>query len=504
MVGYLSAVMVLPFMLVFCTIILFYYLHWSFMSAMVLFAFTFVLNFYMGRRMARTQKEYMKRSDSRVKTTNESLNNIKMLKLYSWTEIFSETIKSQRVEELIWLWHRYINGMVNVTTLYFFPAILSAVVFAFYIGTNHYLSLDMAFTISTLLNMIKDPMRTLPMFTGSMLEFLVSMRRIQAFLLVDEINPSIISRVNREETPYSIEIKKGSNFHWGVKKDDDKKEKKGEKKETVKDEKEKKKEPLLEETKKSFDDFLVLKELNVGIKQGEFVCIVGDVGSGKSSFLMSLVGDLLYASPEFAERMRANGSEWSTAELGSQLLKHSLKPVPDSDAPILISEDMALVQQTPWILNKSIRENILFGHEYDEAKFKECIKICQLRRDLDILPGGDLTEIGEKGINLSGGQKARVGLARSVYADRDLILMDDPISALDANVKKKIFKSVFMKKFARKTRILVTHAIDFLHLVDTIILVKDGRIVLHGPFHEVKENAYLKELVRIFKSHQKE
>lgn len=82
------------------------------------------------------------------------------------------------------------------------------------------------------------------------------------------------------------------------------------------------------------------------------------------------------------------------------------------------------------------------------------------------MPGGDLTEIGEKGINLSGGQKARVGLARAVYADRDLILMDDPISALDANVKKKIFKSVFMKKFAKKTRILVTHAIDFLHLVD--------------------------------------
>jgi ABC-type bacteriocin/lantibiotic exporter with double-glycine peptidase domain len=77
-----------------------------------------------------------------------------------------------------------------------------------------------------------------------------------------------------------------------------------------------------------------------------------------------------------------------------------------------------------------------------------------------------MTEIGEKGINLSGGQKARIGLARAVYSDRDLIIMDDPISALDANVKKKIFKSVFMKKFAKKTRILVTHAIDFLHLVD--------------------------------------
>jgi ABC-type proline/glycine betaine transport system ATPase subunit len=103
---------------------------------------------------------------------------------------------------------------------------------------------------------------------------------------------------------------------------------------------------------------------------------------------------------------------------------------------------------------------------------------------------------------LSGGQKARVGLARAVYSDRDLILMDDPISALDANVKKKIFKNVFMRKFAKKTRILVTHAIDFLHLVDQIILIKDGKIVFCGTFHEVKENPYLKELVRIFKSHQ--
>jgi ABC-type bacteriocin/lantibiotic exporter with double-glycine peptidase domain len=94
-----------------------------------------------------------------------------------------------------------------------------------------------------------------------------------------------------------------------------------------------------------------------------------------------------------------------------------------------------------------------------------------LRRDLKILPAGDKTEIGEKGINLSGGQKARVSLARAVYSDRAIMLMDDPISALDANVKKKIFKSVFLKKFANKTRILVTHAVDFLHLVDTIILL---------------------------------
>ena len=101
-----------------------------------------------------------------------------------------------------------------------------------------------------------------------------------------------------------------------------------------------------------------------------------------------------------------------------------------------------------------------------------------MERDLEILPDKDATEIGEKGINLSGGQKARVSLARAVYANRDLILLDDPISALDANVKKKIFENVLLTHLKDKTIILVTHAVDFLHLVDRIIVFKEGEMVL--------------------------
>jgi len=103
--------------------------------------------------------------------------------------------------------------------------------------------------------------------------------------------------------------------------------------------------------------------------------------------------------------------------------------------------------------------------------------MCELERDLEILPAGDLTEIGEKGINLSGGQKARLGLARAVYAGRDIILMDDPISAVDAIVKRKLMKNVILGYLKDKTRILVTHAIDVLHMADRIILVDQGRIM---------------------------
>jgi ABC-type bacteriocin/lantibiotic exporter with double-glycine peptidase domain len=124
----------------------------------------------------------------------------------------------------------------------------------------------------------------------------------------------------------------------------------------------------------------------------------------------------------------------------------------------------------------------LFGLPYEKSKYDETVEICQLKRDLEILPARDQTEIGEKGINLSGGQKARVSLARAVYADKSIILMDDPISALDANVKKKIFKKVFMEKFKGKTVVLVTHAVDFLKHVDTIILLNKGEIVLKGSY----------------------
>ena len=110
-----------------------------------------------------------------------------------------------------------------------------------------------------------------------------------------------------------------------------------------------------------------------------------------------------------------------------------------------------------------------------------------------------MTEIGEKGINLSGGQKARVSLARAVYSEKPIILMDDPISALDANVKKKIFKKVFIEKLKNKTRVLVTHAVDFLQYVDTIILLKDGEIVLKGTYEELKHSPYLKEVIAIHK-----
>ena len=139
----------------------------------------------------------------------------------------------------------------------------------------------------------------------------------------------------------------------------------------------------------------------------------------------------------------------------------------------------------------TLRDNVLFGKEFDKRKYVETMMACQLESDLSIMPAGDLTEIGEKGINLSGGQKARVSLARAVYQEADVILMDDPISALDANVRKAIFKQVFQKILKDKTRILVTHAVDFVHLADKIVIMKNGKIQAKGTFEELAKNEYM-------------
>ena len=158
----------------------------------------------------------MRRQDRRVKATTESLSNIKMLKMYAWTHIFTAIISERRAEELAILWKRMRISQVLITNLYFFPQILSAVVFSFYIGFGGTLDLDVAFTVITILAMIKDPLRALPLFLGQLIEFRVAMRRIQDYLLVEEVNRSMVAHVPEESTADAICIREGSAFHYGT------------------------------------------------------------------------------------------------------------------------------------------------------------------------------------------------------------------------------------------------------------------------------------------------
>lgn len=173
----------------------------------------------------------------------------------------------------------------------------------------------------------------------------------------------------------------------------------------------KKVEEKKEDSKVTIDELISLKDIDLHIKKGEFTCIIGECGSGKSTLLSTIIGDLIYVDPSFVTKYGSgpDGLKQSfniekdrtqIKELASDLIdgvNKLYKP------PIRLNGSLAYAQQTPWIQNMTIRDNILYGEEMDKAHYYDTIKLCELERDFEILPAGDLTEIGEKGINLSGG-----------------------------------------------------------------------------------------------------
>ncbi|KAF9898210.1 hypothetical protein EC991_000509, partial [Linnemannia zychae] len=149
---------------------------------------------------------------------------------------------------------------------------------------------------------------------------------------------------------------------------------------------------------------------------------------------------------------------------------------------------LAYVSQSAWILNASVRENILFGRPYDKERYIATIRSCALVPDFKMLVSGDKTVIGEKGINLSGGQKQRISIARAVYANADIYILDDPLSAVDAHVDHHIFKHALTAILADKTRILVTNGVNHLKEVDQIVVIKQGRITQDGAYDDLIQN----------------
>ncbi|THU71177.1 hypothetical protein C4D60_Mb08t32790 [Musa balbisiana] len=196
-----------------------------------------------------------------------------------------------------------------------------------------------------------------------------------------------------------------------------------------------------------------LANVNVDIPVGSLVAIVGSTGEGKTSLISAMLGELT--------------------------------PVAGTDTSVTIRGTVAYVPQVSWIFNATVRENILFGSPFQPLQYEKAIEVTSLQHDLDLLPGGDLTEIGERGVNISGGQKQRVSMARAVYSDSDVYIFDDPLSALDAHVGRQVFDKCINDQLRNKTRVLVTNQLHFLPYVDKIILVHEGMVKEEGTFEEL-------------------
>jgi len=450
----------------------------SVIAGLVVMIVLIPVNGFSAAITRKLQVKMMKQKDIRVKKMNELLSGMKILKLYAWEPSFMKEVVSIRNCELeILLNIGYLSAAISFIWTCA-PFVVSLVTFAVYVlsDENNVLDAQKAFTSLALFNILRFPLSMLPMMITSAIQASVSIKRINKFMRSAELDPSSVSKNDKSESSEAISVSNAS-FNWGEKEEDNQ-TKKGVKKDQdkKKGEKSKKKNGIAingdvkiestngnvnhdEDTKlingnakeTKFEQFS-LQHINLKVPKGSLCAVVGTVGSGKSSLLSALLGEM--------ERV-------------SGLVE--------------ISGRIAYVSQQAWIQNAKLKDNILFGSKMDTNKYKKTIDDCALTSDLDILPAQDETEIGEKGINLSGGQKQRVAVARAVYADADLYLLDDPLSAVDSHVGKHIFDKVIGPEgcLKNKTRVLVTHGVTFLPQVDQIVVLKKGVISEVGSYREL-------------------
>ncbi|RLV90454.1 Oligomycin resistance ATP-dependent permease YOR1 [Spathaspora sp. JA1] len=425
-------------------------------------------------------------TDSRVDHIKEALNNLKVIKFYSWEPPYHDNISNIRQQEMKIIYRMQV--LRNVVTSFAFSLTLFASMTAFLvlyaISTGGQKDPASIFSSLSLYNILTQQVFLLPMALATGADAFMGISRVGEFMSQGEIDPdeeNIVANpekkliMDKEET--AIEVDHAS-FEWEVF-DDEEDEKKDKKKEKVHksevhyhEKSSVEKDSLTTASSNPVEEesqFPGLKDINFSVKKGEFVVITGLIGSGKTSLLNAVSGFM----------KRTHGSVNTSGSL--------------------------LLCGYPWVQNTTVKENILFGEEYDEKKYKQVIYACSLEADLEILPAGDRTEIGERGITLSGGQKARINLARAVYANRDIILLDDVLSAVDARVGKHIMNNCILDLLKEKTRILATHQLSLIGSADRVIFLNgDGSVDIGTVEQLLATNAGFSKLMTFNSEAQKE
>lgn len=407
-----------PFQIILCMISLYQLVGLSMLAGVGAMILMIPINGLIARVMKRLQKEQMKNKDSRTRLMTEILNNMKSIKLYAWSTAFMNKLNVIRNDqELKTLRKIGASQAIANFTWSTTPFLVSCSTFAVFVLTGDQpLSTEIVFPALTLFNLLTFPLAILPMVITSIIEATVAIGRLTDYFTAEELQPDAV--INKDPATYvgdeAVRIRDAT-FTW------DKSRR-------------------------------CLESINFSANKGELSCVVGRVGSGKSSLLQAVLGDVWKISGEVVVRGR-----------------------------------VAYVAQQAWVMNASVRENIVFGHRWDPQFYDRTVNACALADDLKTLPDGDRTEVGERGISLSGGQKARLTLARAVYARADVYLLDDCLSAVDQHVGRHLIDHVFGSRglLASKTRILATNSIPVLLEADFITLLRDGSIAEKGTYDQL-------------------
>ncbi|EIW85846.1 P-loop containing nucleoside triphosphate hydrolase protein [Coniophora puteana RWD-64-598 SS2] len=403
----------------------------------VLFLALFLLIMVVPIFMRRAAPGFMRLGDVRLRTIREVLDGMRIIKINGLEEHFLEKLQGIRTEQLKYL--RMFNTgvacfvIVGSITNTVMPLAAFSLFGAVHMGQ---VQASRVFPALSLFGMLVDPLIALPQLLSSFVIAATSYGRIYSFLLAAEKsgNSSIsdVLAISRE----AISVTHGA-FDWPY--SEKPAPKKAEKSDT--DSIDEKDEDVHRPT---------LQDINLNIRRGSLTAIVGSVGSGKTSLLSAILGEM----------KRVNGD-------------------------LAVHGSIAYCAQQPWIQTASIQENILFGKPLNPSQLQTAITTTAFDSDLDTFPAGMATQMAEKGNNLSGGQKARLSLARAVYSDSEIYFFDDVLAALDARVGRNVFNKCIKKALRHKTRVLVTHQLQYLNQVDHIIVMHEGHIVEQGTFEEL-------------------
>ena len=460
----------------------------------VMLLFLPVAGVMTGKQMS-YQAKAAKETDRRITLISEIIQGIRVIKLSAWVAPFLRTLDAARERELIWLKRYAWLKSLTFGVLMLVPLMVSVTIFGSYVGIGGDMSPTVVFVTLSLVNVIRMPFTFLPIALAQLTQSLVALKRIGDFLAL----PDLVDQ--REKLSHvGIEMDKAE-FTWGEEQareedKEDEKKTKPESKESEVDlvsgsslptaegmENEEKKDQVLQltlatdaaptgvggviavkvtETTNSTTINAITKNEQVSIEAsdekkvipprltdvnlhagpGELVMVIGPVGCGKSTLLYGMLGEV----EQTAGRTSIGGN-------------------------------IAYVPQTPFIINATLKENITFGEKFDADRYAQVIHACALATDIELLPNGDMTEIGERGINLSGGQKSRVSIARAAYNSKaEIVLLDDPLSAVDMHVAQHIFTHCITGLMKNRLRILVTHSMAFVDSADKIVMLKETSV----------------------------
>ncbi|KAJ7468712.1 hypothetical protein FB451DRAFT_1560403 [Mycena latifolia] len=470
-----------PFELVFGSVFLYQLLGWSAFAGFVVLLAGWPLNSYITNKSYVINQGRSKARDKRMGVVDELIGSIKFIKFFAWEERWIDRAMAAREEELKWMVKIRLNTVMFHGLWSFAPISLSLISFFTYVWLGNELTVGKAFTAIALFNMIRSPLNTVPTYIIYVIQARVALNRIAVFLAEDEVTDQVSSlKQDLSEPALATANDEGlgletASFQWNKVIE-----------ETAKTESPKVPQSstpsassslvdveTIRDSEETQDHRFELKDISVRFPEGQLSVITGPTASGKTALLMALMGEM-------------------TLLPGGRIIM-SKNPTVDEHGNM---HGIAYAAQSPWLRHASIRDNILFGSPMDEARYDAVIECCALKPDLEMLEDGDATEIGVKGVSLSGGQKARVALARAVYARKKYVLLDDPLSAVDSHTSRLLYdKCLRGPLLANRTVILVTHHVELvLPGAHYVVRMLDGRIDTQGTVKELRAQGVLEEI----------